>query len=257
MSVPSSAGRGLRGNRRVTTWQPPHRIAIAAAQQTWESVAFVHWRYRPAEIADLLPAGVEVDTIDGAAWVGLTPFRLQAAMLPLVARPAVAAAEINVRTYVRVRGLPGIWFLSLELDKPMVARSLRAMLRLPYRTSQIAVEHRPEQVVYRQHRQDPRPARVEMTVDLGRHVEPGEVRDLDVFLLARWRAFTRALGTIISVPVEHRPWPLRRAELSDISGDLLAAADLSAPQGEPDVRFSDGVHARLGFPRPTFADNAS
>lgn len=240
----------------MTTWQPPHRVALAAAQQDWESVTFVHWRYPPAQIADLLPPGVEVDTIDGAAWVGLTPFWLQAAMLPLVARPAVAATEINVRTYVRVRGRPGIWFLSLELDKPMVAKSLRGLLRLPYRTSQIAVEHRPGQVVYRQHRQDPHPARLEMTVDLGQHLEPNEVTELDVFLLARWRAFTRTLGTIISVPVEHRAWPLRRAELSDISGDLLAAADLPPPQGQPNVRFSRGVHARLGFPRPTFGADA-
>lgn len=236
----------------MTTWVPPHRIALAAAQQTWRSLTFVHWRYQPAVIAELLPRGVEVDTIDGSAWIGLTPFRMQAAVLPLVARPAVSATEVNVRTYVRVSGRPGIWFLSLELDKPMVANVLRWSLRLPYRTSDISVVHGPRRVSYSLQREDP-PARLEMAVRPGEPVESDEIRDLDVFLLARWRAFTRVFGRIVSVPVEHRPWPLRRAELSDLSGDLLEALGLPAPEGGPDVRFSDGVHARLGLPRPVIA----
>lgn len=190
--------------------------------------------------------------MDGSAWVGLTPFRMQAAMLPLVARPTISATEVNVRTYVRVAGRPGIWFLSLELDKPIVANGLRWMLRLPYRTSDISVVHGPGRVTYSLQREDPH-ARLEMAVGLGRPVESDEIRDLDVFLLARWRAFTRMFGRIISVPVEHGPWPLRQAELSHLSGDLLAALDLPSPEGEPDVRFSDGVHARLGMPRPVMA----
>lgn len=239
----------------MTMWQPPHRIAVAAAQQTWESVAFVHWRYPAAVIDGLLPPGVEVDTMDGTAWVGLTPFRMQAGVLPLVARPAVATAEINVRTYVRVRNMPGIWFLSLDLDKPMVAQVLRGMLRLPYRTSEITVEHRSGQVFYTQQRKDPSRVRWQMAIDLHRRVPPDEVTDLDLFLLARWRAFTRVFGRTVSVPVEHRPWPLRRAEISEVSGDLLAGVDLPPPEGQPDVRFSDGVHARLGLPRPIFSAN--
>lgn len=92
-----------------------------------------------------------------------------------------------------------------------------------------------------------------MAVRPGQPVETDGIRDLDVFLLARWRAFTRVFGRIISVPVEHRPWPLRRAELSHLSGDLLGALGLPSPEGEPDVRLSDGVHARLGLPRPVMA----
>lgn len=131
----------------MTTWQPPHRIALSAAQQTWRSLTFVHWRYQPAVIADLLPPGVQADTMDGSAWIGLTPFRMQAAVLPLVARPAVSTTEVNVRTYVRVAGRPGIWFLSLELDKPIVANGLRWTLRLPYRTSDISVVHGPRRAL--------------------------------------------------------------------------------------------------------------
>ena len=51
----------------------------------------------------LLPAGVEVDTFDGSAWVGLIPFHMDGLGFPgLAPLPYVGSfPEVNVRTYVR------------------------------------------------------------------------------------------------------------------------------------------------------------
>jgi len=44
--------------------------------QRWTELSFVHWAFEPAAVRALLPHELEVDTFDGAAWVGLIPFRL-------------------------------------------------------------------------------------------------------------------------------------------------------------------------------------
>src|SRR5215207_5979162 len=40
----------------------------------WRTAAFFHWAFAPDLIRRLLPPGFELDTFDGRAWIGLTPF---------------------------------------------------------------------------------------------------------------------------------------------------------------------------------------
>ena len=56
--------------------------------------------------------------------------------------------------------------------------------------------------------------------------------------------------------VEHEPWPLHRAELLACDETLVAAAGLPAPDGEPLVLWSPGVHVRIARPRRVPAGDA-
>ena len=84
--------------------------------QTWEDLLFAHWRVDAGDLARLLPPELPLDTYDGAAWLGITPFRLTdlrlRGMPPLPWR--VGFPELNVRTYATADGRPGIWFFSLD-----------------------------------------------------------------------------------------------------------------------------------------------
>ena len=96
---------------------------------------FVHWRIEPAIIEALLPGGLTLDTWDGSAWVGLVPFAirgLRSWWCP--ALPGLHAFnEINVRTYVHVRGRdPGVWFFSLDATNLLAVHAARWLWRLNY-----------------------------------------------------------------------------------------------------------------------------
>src|SRR5438874_13562221 len=70
-------------------------------EQDWLSLSFLHWAYDPADVAPLLPAGLNLETFDGAAWIGLVPFLLRVRpphgpMLPWLG----VFPHVNVRTYV-------------------------------------------------------------------------------------------------------------------------------------------------------------
>jgi uncharacterized protein YqjF (DUF2071 family) len=230
---------------------PEQRVRFPAVQQRWRAVTFLHVRYPPEVVARHLPPDLEPDTFDGDAWVGITPFRMWSSVLPVAPGPRVGLGEVNVRTYVRDRaGRDALWFLSLDLDNAAVAAALRASTRVPYRWADVAIERRGSRLSYAVSRHRPqRPASLTLEVEAG---TGGTVAagPLETFLTGRWRAFTRVLGRTFAVPVEHEPWPLRSARLLRWDGDLLAAAGLPEPEGDPHLLFSPGVDVRLGWPRP-------
>src|SRR2546423_7112364 len=92
--------------------------------QTWESLTFLHWRWDARRMQSLLPAGLTVDTFDGSAWLGLTPFFVRDLHTPYIGPlPWISHfPETNLRTYVRgPDGHRGIWFFSLEARRLLAA----------------------------------------------------------------------------------------------------------------------------------------
>jgi uncharacterized protein YqjF (DUF2071 family) len=84
--------------------------------QSWLHLLFAHWRVAPEDLRPAVPASVPIDTFEGSAWIGITPFEVVGARprgLPPV--PWLSRfPELNVRTYSTIDGRPGIWFLSLD-----------------------------------------------------------------------------------------------------------------------------------------------
>ena len=54
----------------------PETVLHPVMLQRWEHLSFVHWPCRPHHVQRHLPPGIEVDTFDDQAWVGLVPFHL-------------------------------------------------------------------------------------------------------------------------------------------------------------------------------------
>ncbi len=218
--------------------------------QQWRDLAYIHWRYAPDVVQGLLPAGLEVDTYDGSAWVGLIPFSMRGIGVPRL--PAVpyfgSFPEINVRTYVRRDGVPGVWFFSLDVNRLIPAVVARTTYLLPYCWGRAA--NRIEGGLLRSdvERRWPVRARSHTTVRIGESIDKPD--DLAVFLSARWGLYSRGVfGGLMYAPVDHEPWPLQRAELESIDQNVVQAAGLPAPSGDPHVMFSRGVSVRIGRPR--------
>jgi uncharacterized protein YqjF (DUF2071 family) len=217
-------------------------------RQQWLDLAYVHWRYDPAVVQALLPDGLEVDTFDGSAWVGLIPFSMRGIGLPH--GPAVpylgSFAEVNVRTYVRCKDAPGVWFFSLDVDRFIPAAVARLTYRLPYcwgRTSHERVGDTLTTVVRR--RWPNRVADSQLIVEMG---QPVATNELDVFLTARWGLYSRTRRGVRHAAVDHEPWPLRTGSILHLDESLMCAAGLPRPIGEAYVRCSEGVTVRIGRP---------
>ena len=234
---------------------PEERVARPAACQRWQSLTFLHWHYPPEEIQRLLPPGLVVDTFEGAAWLGLTPFLL-VNMRPLCLPPVPWLStfpETNLRTYVRDEaGTDGVWFFSLEVASLATLLGARSFFWGPYHWATMSVEETGT-VRYRSRRRGPSgptPGH-DITVRAAAPRPMESCSPLVDFLTGRWRAFTRIAGRLAVVPVEHERWPLWDAEVEELDEDLVAAAGLPPPEAAPLAHFSPGVDVRLGFPRPS------
>ncbi len=221
-------------------------MAWPVMHHRWSDITFLHWRYPVEVVRPLVPDALEVETFDGTAWIGLTPFLMEGVRPPgLPALPWLSRfPETNLRTYVRDgRGRRGIWFFSLDAGRLPAALGGRAGYWLPYHWSDMSVRSDGRLVRYRCRRR-PRGERCDVEVARG---APLPEDDLARFLTARFRLFTVVAGRTASAPIEHPPWPLRRAELLGLDQDLLQAGGLPAPDGDPVLHASPGVAVRIGM----------
>lgn len=228
---------------------PFHPIRRPAVIQRWDDLTFLHWRYPPEAVRQILPSGLEVDAFDGSAWVALVPFRMVGVRPPWVPQLGrlTTFPETNVRTYVMgPDGVPGVWFMSLDITRLLGVALARILFHVPYCWSRMSIDERSESISYSAQRRTPGPKGTASHAV----VQPGEPipqSDLTRFLTNRWRAYARLGEGLAYAAVAHEPWPLRSATVQELTDDLVAAAGMKSPESPPLVHFSDGVAARVGW----------
>jgi hypothetical protein len=225
---------------------PPREVRHPVMLQTWRWLTFLHWRYEPEVIRRLLPAQMTLDTFDGSAWVGLTPFLLTNLRAPF--SPAVPwisrFPETNVRTYVRgPDGERGVWFFTLEAARLAAVIGARSTYRLPYRWARMSVKRTGSAIAYRSTRQGPfGEAFSDIEILPGTRIEAG---NFDNFLTARYRLYTLWAGRIAFAQIEHEPWRLHTGRVKRLRQTLFENVGLPRPAGEPTVHFSENLEVRI------------
>jgi uncharacterized protein YqjF (DUF2071 family) len=158
--------------------------------------------------------------------------------------------ELNVRTYVRHRGVPGVWFLSLDAASRPTVEGARRVFHLPYFHARMRSTRDGAMVDYVSSRVDRRGRPAGFAARYG-PTGPPEVAapgTLEAWLTDRPRLFAvDRRGAIRRTEVDHAPWPLRPAEADLRRNTMAAALGLALPGGEPHLRFVDrlDVHATL------------
>jgi len=222
--------------------------------QDWLSLSLLHWPYEAEQVQRLLPRGLFVETFDGAAWVGLVPFRLRVRIPGGPALPWLGVfPETNLRTYVRgPDGESGIWFFSLEAPRRLAIWAARRWYHLPYRVAALEMRSDAETRTYTSLRlgSPHGGASSRARVVVGRAIPAASVTPLEHFLTARWRLYAPLRGGIGTARVEHAPWRLSTATAEDVDIHLLIAAGLPPPEGDPIVHACDDIHASLTRLRP-------
>ncbi len=224
-------------------------VGMKVMTQQWQELLFAHWAYEPDVVQRLLPSGVELDTFEGKAYVGLVPFNMR--NLRLRGLPAIPTtsnfAEVNVRTYVTSRGRSAVWFFSLDTQKLLPTLVARLAFKLPYcyGTTNVTLTGSGEGAILTSNvsRKWPHHASSALAVRIGESVQAGP---LENFLTSRWGLVSSSLGDRLWYgAVEHEAWPLHRAELLHLDDNLVTAAGLPRPRGEPHLLYSPGVHTTI------------
>lgn len=235
MSAALETAARQAGTVETTEHRPwPLPVGPWAQAQTWEELAFLHWRVDADAVARLLPPEAPLDTFDGEAWLGIVPFRItnmRVRGLPPV--PGLSTSpELNARTYVTVDGKPGVWFFTLDAASRLLVEGAKRLYRLPYEHARMRCERRADWVEY----ESERPGGVFSARYRGHgqlfHAEPGT---LEYFLCERYCLYTADGGRLYRAEIHHLPWDLQRGD-AEIARNTLSPVPL--PDEDPHVLFS-------------------
>jgi uncharacterized protein YqjF (DUF2071 family) len=213
--------------------------------QSWLHLLFAHWPVAPEDLRPAVPAAVPIDTFEGSAWIGITPFEVVGARprgLPPV--PWLSRfPELNVRTYATIDGRPGIWFLSLDAARAAAVHGARATYRLPYHHARMSVTRRGDRVAYRSEslsRQRPDATFDATYGPTGAAANPAP-GTLEHFLTERYTLYTvGAAHRLHSADIHHRPWPLQPADAEIRENTMTAPYGLNLPAVEPLLHYAAG-----------------
>lgn len=219
-------------------------------RQTWRDLLFAHWPVPVAMLRPLIPESLVIDTFDGAAWVGVVPFRMTAVRLRGTPYTPFADAfpELNVRTYVLPRGAdgaaagkPGVWFFSLDAGSRLAVQGARWFFHLPYFKAEMRVVEEDEAVHYRSrrtHRGAPPAALVASYRPTG-PVALSRPGTLDQWLTERYCLYTTdRRGRLYRGDIHHAHWPLQPAEAEFATNTMAAAHGITLPDTPPLLHFA-------------------
>lgn len=221
---------------------------------SWHDLLFAHWRVEPAALRRHLPDGLDLDLRDGAAWLGVVPFRMSGVRpRGFPAMGGVSAfPELNLRTYVVRDGRPGVWFFSLDAASRVAVRVARATFHLPYFDARMECRVDPGgRVSYRSRRVHRGVAGAEFEGEYGPVGEPfaAQAGSLEHWLTERYCLYAAdARGTVRRGDIAHEPWPLQRAEAEIRKCDMTRLVGLEL-SGEPaHLLFARRVDVRAWWP---------
>jgi uncharacterized protein YqjF (DUF2071 family) len=201
--------------------------------QTWRDLLFAHWPVDAKALRPLIPAPLTLETWDGSAWLGITPFEVTGLRLhgtpplPVLSR----FEELNVRTYVTIGGKPGVWFFSLNASSAAAVAAARRSYRLPYFHAAMEIERLDGGVRYGCAREG---------AELRAQYAPaGEIFNaphgtFDHFLTERYCLYAYD-GRVLRAEIHHPPWPLQAATASFAVNTM---APVGLPAREPVLHFA-------------------
>lgn len=180
-------------------------------EQKWKHVFFLHYKISPEMIQPLVP--YKLDLYDGKAIISIVPFLMEGIRFPFL--PAVPKLsqlwELNIRTYVEIDGVKGVYFFTLETDSKIGELIARSFFHLPYRHSKIHAKVTNEHYQF-DHQRD----------DLSFHLSARILRkkkatSFELWATERYSLFTDHQGSTYQGIVDHRPWPLREVEIIEFN----------------------------------------
>ena len=195
-------------------------------QQVWEDVVFIHYKISPEKIQSLVP--FPLDLYQGEAVLSIVPFKMSGIRFPfLPAVPGLSSLwELNLRTYVTVNGVRGVYFFSLDTDLWIGERVARSVFHLPYYYSKIKASVTNGVYAFDHERV---PFAFNLKARLSSKPQTGA---FNLWATERYHLFTQAGGKTYQGDVQHPPWNLVDVEIENFTDrltDTIGLKNLGSP----------------------------
>ncbi len=183
--------------------------------QKWEDLLSLHIPVDPEALRSHVPKELELDVYGGKAWISIFPFLIRDLRFRNMPRFPYfhKFLELNVRTYVKHKGIPGVYFFSLDAEKMVPVLGARSVT-LPYHKAKMKRVEKHGWTHYSSRRQHADKAYFEARYKTLTSAAPADEETLDHWLFERYRLYKTICGTVIHIAIHHLKW-----KLADVSVD--------------------------------------
>ncbi|MCH8475683.1 MAG: DUF2071 domain-containing protein [Opitutales bacterium] len=228
MKKPSTAYHRQNFLRRAFSKENAERPARPYLIADWDSVVMLHLEVDPESLQKAVP--YTVDQFAGRSFVTLVAFTIHR-MRPVMGgrlgeflfRPIATHPFLNVRTYVRHQGRPGIHFMAEWLPNRLSVFLGPRVFALPYQWGELSYRHAADTGNFTGTVRD-RSSQTRLEYEATRSstqptAPPSADHALDTFLCERYTAFNAQKGRKCLFHVWHPPWKMEllKARLNETS----------------------------------------
>lgn len=211
--------------------------------QIWNELLFAHWPISPENLRPLVPLILSLDTFERECWIGIVPFHMTSVRLRWI--PPVSRlsnfVELNVRTYVILQGIPGVYFFSLDASNPVAVALARLIYHLPYFNATMSSKRVGDAIHYisrRTHKNAP-PAEFQAIFRPTIPIFFAQKGSLEHWLTERYCLYTVIPGKgAYRGDIHHIPWTLQLAELETKKDTMAISQNIHLPDAPPLLHYS-------------------
>jgi uncharacterized protein YqjF (DUF2071 family) len=203
--------------------------------QEWNDAIFLHWKVDAHELIKFIPKDLEIDTFQESAWVSMVAFDMKNTrpfFLPPFS-PISDFHEINIRTYVKFKEKPCVYFLSIEGGRKISCWIAKKMSNLPYQYSKMKRLNGKYAATNVSNN-----TQFDIEFKIGDELK--EKSDLDKFLTERYALVQESQNQLNYFEIHHIEWPIHQLKIQSL--EIKYPKFESIIHSTPDlVHYSPGV----------------
>ncbi len=228
-------------------WEAPSRPWVLYME--WHNLLFAHWAVKPSLLEPLIPKGLQLETFDGFAWLGVVPFQMRQTSPRkwLTVSGLSDFDELNVRTYVTDGKKSGVWFFSLDCNNLFAVRAARLGFHLPYMDAKMRVWSQNQTISYSSQRTHQGVSSADF---VGQYQPTGATYQSTSGTLEHWLTERYCLysanqaGQVFCGEIDHQPWQLQPAQADFSSNTMTEWLGFSLPPKPEILHFSAQINVR-------------
>ncbi|PJZ47440.1 YqjF family protein [Leptospira brenneri] len=178
--------------------------------QEWNGVIFLHYQVEEKKLRELVPYSLELDSIDGSFWISVVAF----SMNEIHTRNTFPIQylsnfhEVNLRTYVKHKDKPGVYFLSIEAEKIIPTLIANLLSGLPYKHSKIKRSSNSYSLLGK---------RSKIDIEFNIANQQNNPSKIDLWLTERYCLYKGGNDDPIPLEIHHKPWELYNLDIRSLN----------------------------------------
>ena len=208
--------------------------------QKWNDLLFIHLPVAKKLLDRKIPAGLELDTFEGTAWISILPFKVSHMHLRKIPPLPYLTSflEVNVRTYVKRKGISGVYFFSLDANNLTGVLGAR-IVSLPYFYAKMNMVKKTDTIYFESLRKGSSTASFEgfyKPISKAYYPEPAS---LNHWLIERYFLWSYRNNSLFQGNIHHKQWKIQDAEVTIEKQNMLPDFPENILVGNPIFHYAD------------------